>query len=247
MVIMADIESMFYQVKVPAEDADLLRFLWWPDGDLSQDMVDYRMVVHLFGATSSPSCANFALRKCAEDNKEQFSHESGDKVLHCFYVDDCLVSLAAEDEAMSVHHELVSICAKGGFQLTKWISNRRTVLALMSEEQKAKDVKDLDLHQDLLPVERVLGVHWCIQSDTFKFNIMIQDRPLTRRGILSTVSSIYDPLGILSSVVLSAKKILQDLCRKELGWDDTIPASVAQEWTSLRNFLSWKTSRLKDI
>lgn len=65
VVIMADVESMFHQVRVPAEDADLLRFLWWPDGDLNQDLTDCRMLVHLFGATSSPSCANFALRKCA--------------------------------------------------------------------------------------------------------------------------------------------------------------------------------------
>lgn len=32
-VFMADVESMFHQVRMPAEDADLLRFLWWPDGD----------------------------------------------------------------------------------------------------------------------------------------------------------------------------------------------------------------------
>ena len=65
-----------------------------------------------------------------------------------------------------------------------------------------------------------------------KFKIVIKDRPLTRRGILSTVSSIYDPLGILSPVVLSAKKILRNLCRRALGWDDVIPESVAQDWTS---------------
>ncbi len=167
VVIMADVESMFHQVRVPAEDADLLRFLWWPDGDLNQDLVDFRMMVHLLGAKSSPSCANFALRKCAEDNKGQFSQEVVDKVLHCFYVDNCLVSVASEEEAVSLYHDLVSICAEGGFQLTKWISNRRDVLAVIPEEHRAKDMKRLDMDQDVLPVERVLGVEWCIQSDTF--------------------------------------------------------------------------------
>lgn len=52
-----------------------------------------------------------------------------------------------------------------------------------------KEVKDLDLDRDQLPVERVLGVQWCVQSETFKFKITFQDRPPTRRGILSTVSS----------------------------------------------------------
>ena len=59
------------------------------------------------------------------------------------------------------------------------------------------DVKDMDLDHDTLPVERVLGVQWCVQSDAFKFKISIQERPLTRRGILSVVSSINDPLGVL--------------------------------------------------
>ena len=63
IAIMADVEAMYHQVRVPKEDTDLLRFLWWPEGDLSQEIVEYKMVVHLFGATSSASCANFALKK----------------------------------------------------------------------------------------------------------------------------------------------------------------------------------------
>lgn len=34
VAIMADIEAMYYQVKVPEKDADLMRFLWWPEGDI---------------------------------------------------------------------------------------------------------------------------------------------------------------------------------------------------------------------
>ncbi|KAK0146726.1 hypothetical protein N1851_013933 [Merluccius polli] len=191
--------------------------------------MEYRMNVNLFGATSSPSCANFALRRCAEDNKEVFSDKVVNTILHNFYVDDCLASVATEEEAVSLYHDLKAICYNGGFLLTKWISNSH-VLAAIPEEQRVKEVKDLD--HDQLPVERVLGVQWCVQSDTFKFKITFQDKPPTRRGILSTVSSIYDPLGILAPVVLSTKKILQDLCRKELGWDDTVPTTIAQEWRS---------------
>jgi len=71
IAIMADIESMFHQARVHEEDTNLLRFLWWPDGDISRDLEEYRMKVHLFGAVSSPTCANLALRKTAEDNSDQ--------------------------------------------------------------------------------------------------------------------------------------------------------------------------------
>ncbi len=60
----------------------------------------------------------------------------------------------------------------------------------------------------------------------------LPSRPLTRRGILSVISSIYDPLGFLSPVILRAKIILQDLCRERIGWDSIIPVVYAQQWTS---------------
>jgi hypothetical protein len=108
-------------------------------------------------------------------------------------------------------------------------------------------MKDLDLDHDKLPVERMLGVQLCVQSDVFKFKIILKDRPLTRRGILSTVSSVYDPLGMLAPVVLTAKRILQELCREKTGWDDVIPDSIVKEWMSwiqeLHNLEDFKVNR----
>ena len=188
------------------------------------------MKVHLFGATSSPSCANFALRKCAEDYGHNYSQETVDKLLHCFDVDDCLVSVATEKEAVMLYKNLVSLCFTGEFSLTKWLSNRPGVLEVIPENHRAKGIEGLDLELDSLPVERVLGVEWNIKSDSFKFKMVLKDRPLTRRGILSTVRSVYDPLGMLSPVVLTAKRIMRDLCRRGIGWDDAVPESVAKEW-----------------
>lgn len=223
IALMADIESMFYQVRVPREDSDLLRFMRWPKGNINKDLEEFRMVVHLFGASSSPSCSNFALRKCAEDYRDLFLSRTTETVMNCFYVDDCLTSVPTESDAIQLHEELMEMCAKGGFHLTKWMSNNRKVLSAIPEEERVKEVKDLDLNHDMLPVERVLGVQWCAESDSFKFKVILKDRPFTRRGILSVVSSIYDPLGFLSPVVLVAKKILQDLCREKVGWDSVIP------------------------
>ncbi len=66
MAVIADIEGIFLQVKVPVEDANSLQFLWWPDGDLQSKPKEYQMLIHLFGATSSPSCASFALFQTAK-------------------------------------------------------------------------------------------------------------------------------------------------------------------------------------
>lgn len=243
VAVMADVEAMFHQVKVSEEDSDLLRFLWWTSGDISQELVEYKMVVHLFGATSSPSCASYALRKCAEDSRDQSNIQAVDTVLHNFYVDDCLKSVQSEEEAVLLYHTLRAVCGKGGFRLTKWVSNSRAVLSAIPEEEMATEVKDLDLDRDALPIERALGVHWCIQSDSFRFKIIMPDKAPTRRNILSIVSSVYDPLGILAPVVLQVKGILQKLCRLKLGWDVPIPDELACEW------FAWKTElhQLEDI
>jgi len=106
-------------------------------------------------------------------------------------------------------------CAKGGFRLSKFICNRRSVFESIPEEERSKGVKTLDLNYDELPTERAPGVQWYIESDTFRFPITIKNKSLTRREILSIVSSIYDPLGFDAPFTLNAKKLLQDLCKDE--------------------------------
>ena len=87
-----------------------------------------------------------------------------------------------------------------------------------------------DLLLDQLPIERTLGVRWNVESDTFGFKISVKDRPPTRRGILSVVSSMYDSLGFAAPFTLPAKVLLQDLCRQNLGWDDPIAAKELARW-----------------
>ena len=229
VAVMADIKSMFYQVRVPKADADLMRFLWWPEGDLSQPLHEYRMVVHTFGATSSPSCANYALRKTAKDKGDNHEPRVTDTIYDNFYVDDCLCSVPTEDEAVSLANGLRKVCASGGFCLTKWISNSREVMRSIPEAERAKQVKGLDLNQNL-PQEKALGMLWSVENDSFGYKIDLKKQPSTRRGILSTVSSVYDPLGFIAPAILPAKQILQDLCRRQCGWDDPISDHNLIQW-----------------
>ena len=230
IAVMGDIHSMFHQVRVPEADRDLLRFLWWPSGDFNQDLQEYRMTVHLFGAVSSPSCANFAVRKNAENHKHEFPSDVISTVLKNFYVDDCLKSLPSSSEAVRHVGNLRELMSRGGFNLTKWISNDRKVLESIPLHDRAKNVKELDLTKDVLPVERALGVSWSVENDKFFFKTNIKKQQCTRRGILSVVSSIYDQLGMAVPFILPAKVLLQDLCRRGLGWDDVIPSHYLFHW-----------------
>ena len=225
VAMMSDIESMFHQVRVKPDHCDFLRFLWWPNGDTEGTFEEYRMRVHLFGATSSPSCSNFALRQTAKDHVGNFEADVISTVQSNFYVDDCLKSVDNEEEAIDLAKQLMELLKLGGFRLTKWVSNSRKVIASIPENERASAVKNLDL-----PVGRALGMQWNVDTDQFEFRTSIKNRPATRRGILSVASSTYDPLGFVSPFVLPAKVLLQDLCRLQLGWDDEIPKEYLSKW-----------------
>ena len=110
------------------------------------------------------------------------------------------------------------MCAKAGIRLHKFVSNTKEVLKAIPPEDRASGLQDLDLKFDQLPIERTLGAMWCIDTDCFRFRIVIQDKPLTRRGVLCTVCSVYDPLGLAAPVILVGKQILQELCRGNIDW-----------------------------
>ena len=128
IAIVGDIKSMFYQVFVSEQYRDALRFLWYPDGDLEKAPVDHRMNVHVFGSTSSPSAAAFALRRVAEDNASNVDPFVIETVLKNFYADDLCKSCSTVNEAVKLLDQLCRLLKNGGFHLTKFLSNSKDVL-----------------------------------------------------------------------------------------------------------------------
>ena len=98
-----------------------------------------------------PKLCKFSLRQTAKDTKNMFRPSITSTIENNFYIDDCLKSLSSEQEAVQLVKELTSLCQKGGFRLTKWASNSRPVLKHIPKEDRAGEVRDLDLDKDKLP------------------------------------------------------------------------------------------------
>ena len=189
----------------------------------------------MFGAASSPGCANFGLKHLAAQGKGQFSEEAVRFIKRNFYVDDGLMSVQTETEAIQLVKESRELCHTGKLRLHKFVSNSENVLSTIPEEE-CTTVKDQDMALSLPHMERALGVEWCITSDSFKFRVDIKPKPLTRRGVLSMVASVYDPLGFIAPFVLLGKQVLQQMCREKISWDDEIPENLRPQWESwIRN------------
>lgn len=136
VAVLADIEGMFHQVRVTPSDCDSLLFLWWPGKDLDKPPQDYQMMVHLFGATSSPSCCGYALRRVAQDNRLGMGENILYTIRRSFYVDDWLQSFNTSEDAAKTVKDLRVLLAESGFRLTKFVSNHQDSLSLVPEVDK---------------------------------------------------------------------------------------------------------------
>ena len=145
-----------------------------------------------------------------------------------FYVDDLLKSTVTVEQAIDLALKLIALLQEGGFRLTKFLSNRREVLQAIPAKERASPTLDLDLDQ--LPINRTLGLCWDAETDKFYFTSISTNKPATKRGILSVVSSLFDPLGFLAPYVLPIKALLQELWQQKLGWDDEIQDQQLRVW-----------------
>ena len=151
---------------------------------------EYQMLVHLFGATSSPSICGFALRRCAIDNLTCAEANVIESVMKNFYVDDFLASFKSVNEATMLVQAIRELLESARFHLTKFASNRTEVSKLLPREE----VKPFLEHEAFgsLEKEKALGVQWSIKTDMLGVQVDLKEGEATRRGILSTVSQCYD-------------------------------------------------------
>lgn len=240
VAVTADIQHMFHCFVVREDHRDYLRFLWYRDNNPSNDIIDYRMRVHVFGNSPSPAVAIYGLRRAAKQGETEFGSDTRQYVERDFYVDDGLKSFSTEAEAICVIKRAQEMLAASNLRLHKIASNRPAVIEAFPPEDRAKEIKDLNLLTDDLPLQRSLGVSWNIATDTFTFQISDDEKPYTRRGVLSMVNSLYDPLGFLAPVTIRGRLLLRELSKQAEDWDTPLPDDMEGEWKT------WKTS-LQDL
>ncbi|XP_065094462.1 uncharacterized protein LOC135714987 [Ochlerotatus camptorhynchus] len=209
VMIIADAKQMYRQVLVDERDTPLLRIVWTPS--LDQPLATYELLTVTYGTASAPFLATRVLLQLADDEKDSYP-EAAEVLRKDFYVDDLFSGANSIEEATTLRQQLEALLARGGFQLRKWASNEEAVLEGLAPENRAlKASIDLDRDQCI----KSLGLHWEPASDQLKYRIELPadstDFPLTKRIALSQIARLFDPLGLLGPVVISAKLFMQAL------------------------------------
>ena len=255
-----DVRRMFLCIGVREEDRDCLRFLWRPDENGA--VKAFRFVNVTFGLRDSPFLAQEVFKHHARKFAKEFPL-AVDILLNKRWVDDLLSSVKTAKTALEVIKTIQDIMAQGGFPVKKWVSSDSSVMDSISEEDKLSLGEALRFQgaeglfdQDSVDSDKVsaLGVAWFVIRDIFR--IAGTNQPalprgtfVTKRLILSRVSSIFDPPGFVSPYTVTGKRLAQrtwenekkelailklkgnELLRRRKGfWDEEVPEDIAQDF-----------------
>lgn len=114
--------------------------------------------------------------------------------------------------------------AGSNLRLHKIASNHSDVLDAFPPEDHAKGLQNLDFNDNSALIQCSLGLSWDLKHDVFTFRVTSTEKPFTRRGVLATVNSLFDPLGFVAPIIIQGKFLLRELTSIEaLDWDKPLP------------------------
>ncbi|XP_017765119.1 PREDICTED: uncharacterized protein LOC108554370, partial [Eufriesea mexicana] len=222
-VLTGDIEKMYRQFNVRPRDRRYQRILWRDNPD--QRIKTYELNTVTFGLSPAPFLAIRALHQLAEDEAHNAPNASVILKLD-LYVDDLLTGADTYEQALSLREEIVGILQSGRLNIRQWVSNEPSLLTGLSEEQiHPKFFGDSSI--------KTLGIAWDPREDNIVYTVepTFDDR-VTKRTILPAIARMFDPLGLLAPVIVTAKILIQRLWQLKVHWDESLPNDVHSEWTN---------------
>ena len=146
-------------------------------------------------------------------------------------MDHFVKSTSSEKFLLQICQVIIKVLASANFRLHKWITNS----SLICKTLPRSEVSDKCTNLNEQTIERILGIIWKIKSDTLKVDLVWKTFPPTKRGVLSQLCTIFDPLGILNPCILELKLIIQELWRRKIEWDSIIPKDLLDQLNKFQN------------
>ncbi|XP_055585132.1 uncharacterized protein LOC129737984 [Uranotaenia lowii] len=212
-VVTADIEKMFRQIWVHHEDRKFQQILW--RARPSEPISTYTLNTVTYGLASSPFHATRILEQLAADEGKYYPL-AAQILRNGTYMDDILTGHNDPKTLEDSCHELIEMLSKAGFVLRKFATNDQSILSKIPSE---------------------------FDSLRFKVPVLPESSGITKRIVVSEMAQLFDPLGLLSPVVMQAKMFVQRLWAEHLPWDTELAEDLSSWWKQYRRTLQ----RLLDI
>lgn len=232
-VFTADVVKMYRQILVNNDQTSLQCILWREN--TKEPVSTYELRTITYGTASASYLATRCLKYLAELHLDEFPIGAR-AIINDFYVDDLLTGAHSLSEAITKHDQIIAIISKGCFVLDKWFSNCDELLEGISQK----------CDRDSFPINEnyethILGLQWNPREDSFRytFDAGSMQVNLTKRSIISEISRLFDPLGLIGPVILLPKLIIQELWKSQIDWDASVPMNMYTRW------LDYKTQMLE--
>ena len=251
VALIGDIEKAFLNIEVDERDRDCLRFLWCEDVHKPDSkIVVYRFCRVVFGLNASPFLLNATLRYHISKYKDE-DPEFIQKLLESFYVDDLVAGERNSTDAFHLYETSKQRMAAGGFRLRKWLTNDKALRDRIKQSEENESATDRNDEEETFAkialgsgseikkgCERVLGLPWDLERDSIPFSFekiveRAREMQATKRNLLSLLAGLFDPLGLISPMIVPMKMLFQTLCCKKRDWDEEL------EGESKKKFSEW--------
>ena len=153
----------YFRIRIPEPDQHVHRFLW-RNLEIDREPDVYVMTVLTFGDKPAPAIAQMALRKTADEAKDEFP-VAAQVLKDNTYMDDICDSVLTEEEALELTKCIDSVLETGGFKVKGWLSNKAK-----NSDAEQQNTREAEIPQNTSD-EKVLGVAWNDHTDTLTFKV----------------------------------------------------------------------------
>lgn len=221
-VLIADIEKMFLRFLIREEDRKYLKILW----PVNDKIYTHTLNTVTFGLKTAPFLSIRCLQQLAEDDGHNYPLAA--KILtKDLYVDNLITGTNSRKEAREIYEQMTKLVNCAQLNMRQWVCNDDKIL-------DGVDEKSLD-NEFLMNIDstlKALGIYWKAKQDCLIYTVKLLDSPktVTKRIILSEIAKLFDPLGLIGPVILYAKRIMQELWKLKLTWDESVPSVIYTDW-----------------
>lgn len=228
-IVSADVEKMYRCIMLDPSQRHLQQILF--RFNENEPIKTYTLNSLTYGTASAPYIAT----KCLVSLASSSSNNVEQAIRRDFYVDDYLGGGNTIEETIQLSKGVSSILKSAQFNLRKWNSNCPEIIKNISVNSEPI-TKELNLDHN--SSSKTLGIYW--QNDTdilsFSINILLKAK-ITKRHILSVISQIFDPLGLIGPCIIEAKVLMQKLWMDKSSWDEVVSTDIRTLWQSFAQTL----------
>ena len=247
--LIADIQQAFLSGGVKEEDRNALRFLWVKTPERTNAWIRLMRFTRVcFGIISSMAHLDFTIRHHLNLYGEKYAN-TVEKIRNSLYVDDLTAGDNSQEEAWKLYKETKHIFRVASMNIRKWKTNDNILSEKIykcetaetgeSEEAISEGYAAEYLNPDELAATKVLGIPWEIKGDCIIFTLESLKKytpgRITKRVMLKTIASVFDPLGFLAPVVINLKILFQEVCKLSKDWDEILDRVHQEKWDEFRN------------